>query len=182
MTADRISDCAQRLADERGLDGFTMEDLADAVGVARRTLFNHVPGKLDAVLGPEVASLPEPIVAFQNGGPTGELVPDIRKTGAAVLRIKDQDPEKLIRLRRLLDTDPRLLKFAHQRLERITGWLVEAIREREGDNITPLQARTLAFTTLSFFKIAVGEFIEDPSVPVAEHFLRVFDTAADLFG
>ena len=50
-TAHHISACSQLLADERGFDGFTMEDLADAAGVSRRTLFNYFPGKADAVLG-----------------------------------------------------------------------------------------------------------------------------------
>ena len=50
-TTRRITLCAQRLTDERGLDGFTMDDLAEAAEVSRRTLFNYFPGKVDAVLG-----------------------------------------------------------------------------------------------------------------------------------
>ena len=51
-TAHRITTCAQRLTDQHGLDGFTMDDLAAEAGVSRRTLFNYFPGKVDAVLGP----------------------------------------------------------------------------------------------------------------------------------
>lgn len=36
---------AQRLAVDCGYSGFTVEDLARAVGVSRRTLFNHVSSK-----------------------------------------------------------------------------------------------------------------------------------------
>ena len=36
---------------EHGLDGFTMEQLAERVGVSRRTLFYYFPAKDDAVLG-----------------------------------------------------------------------------------------------------------------------------------
>ena len=50
-TAYRISVCARSLTEQHGLDGFTMEDLAEAAGVSRRTLFNYFPGKVDAVLG-----------------------------------------------------------------------------------------------------------------------------------
>ena len=35
---------ARELTDRHGLDGFTMDDLAEAAGVSRRTLFNYVPG------------------------------------------------------------------------------------------------------------------------------------------
>ena len=37
-TSYRISVCAQELTEERGLEGFTMEELAEAAGVSRRTL------------------------------------------------------------------------------------------------------------------------------------------------
>ena len=35
---------------ERGLAGFTMQELADAADVSRSTLFNYFPSKADAVL------------------------------------------------------------------------------------------------------------------------------------
>ena len=40
-TADRITACAQELTEARGLDGFTMEDLAAEAHVSRRTRFNY---------------------------------------------------------------------------------------------------------------------------------------------
>ena len=42
---------AQRLSVNCGYSGFTIDDLAEAVGVSRRTLFNHVSSKEEAVLG-----------------------------------------------------------------------------------------------------------------------------------
>ena len=50
-TSRRITLCAQRLTDAHGIDGFTMDELADAAEVSRRTLFNYFPSKTDAVLG-----------------------------------------------------------------------------------------------------------------------------------
>lgn len=50
-TAARIVRSARRLADQHGVDGFTLDDLAEAAGVSRRTLFNYFPTKYDAVLG-----------------------------------------------------------------------------------------------------------------------------------
>lgn len=53
------ADC--RLVVERGYDGFTMDDLAGAVGVSRRTLFNHDPDKaLVRVAMDEVAARRQP--------------------------------------------------------------------------------------------------------------------------
>ncbi|WP_170837722.1 TetR/AcrR family transcriptional regulator [Streptomyces sp. TP-A0874] len=183
-TAREINRCAQTLADERGLDGFTMEDLAEAVGVSRRTLFNYVPSKIDAVLGSDLPSEPEsePFTTFRLGGPSGHLVSDIREVGASVLRLNEHDSEEVARLRRLLRSDPRLAKAVHDRLEKVVKLLAEAIVEREGSDFEPFAARVLAHVTLCIFGMSVDEFIADSSVSAADHYLRVFDTAVDLFG
>ncbi len=44
-----IIDAAAALAEERGLGGFTVTDLADRAGVSRRTIFNHFAAADDAV-------------------------------------------------------------------------------------------------------------------------------------
>lgn len=181
-TIRKITRCAQVLADERGLDGFTMDELADAVGVSRRTLFNHVPGKLDAVLGPDLPTEPKVLTAFRQGGPTGRLVEDLRDVGASVLRQKRTSADDVARVRRLLRGDPRLVKAVHERLERVVVHLAEAIVEREGEDFDPLRARVLARLTLCIFELTIDEFLARPEVSTADHFLRVFDTAVDLFG
>ncbi|MDP3890466.1 TetR family transcriptional regulator, partial [Nocardioides sp.] len=73
-TAHRITQRAQELTLEHGLDGFTMDELADAADVSRRTLFNYFPGKIDAVLGAIPQIDPELLAVFRAGGPHGDLV------------------------------------------------------------------------------------------------------------
>lgn len=180
--ARQIARCAQLMADEHGLDGFTMEELAEAVGVSRRTLFNYVPGKIDAVLGGDLPEMPEPFTEFRAGGPTGDLVADMRHVGAATLSLDEAEPGEVSRIRRLLRSDPRLVKAVHERLEKVTELLAEAIVEREGGTIEPLRARVLARITLCIFDLAIDEFLADSARPVHEHYLRIFDTTTDLFG
>lgn len=175
-----ITRCAQRLTDERGLDGFTMDELAEAVGCSRRTLFNYVPGKIDAVLGPDTIE-PEPIAEFRRGGPTGDLVADMREIGAAVLREKGDNLDEITRVRRLLKGDPRLVKAVHDRLETIAALLADAIIEREGGDFDPYTARVLARMSMCIFDVAVEEFLADSSQPPEQHYTRVFDTATELF-
>jgi AcrR family transcriptional regulator len=49
-TRQSLHEAALHLAMERGLDGVTVEDIADAVGVSRRTFSNYFTNKEDAIL------------------------------------------------------------------------------------------------------------------------------------
>lgn len=50
-TAARLTTVSRRLTAAQGLNGFTIEEVCDEVGVSRRTFFNYFPSKEDAVLG-----------------------------------------------------------------------------------------------------------------------------------
>lgn len=50
-TARGLKDAARRLTIERGLHGYTIEELCDEVGVSRRTFFNYFASKENAVIG-----------------------------------------------------------------------------------------------------------------------------------
>lgn len=176
-----ITRCARRLADEHGLDGFTMEELAEQVGVSRRTLFNYVPGKIDAVLGKAVPDDEDPLAELRAGGPTGELAADMRALGSKVLSAGDDDVDALARIRSLLRSEPRLHEAMHERLEEIAELIAEAIIEREGDGFDPFHARITARISLCIFDSALERYLADPSVPAAEHYERVFDATNELF-
>lgn len=181
LIADEITRCAQEFTDERGLDGFTMDELAECAGVSRRTLFNYVPGKLDAVLGVGHEPDPELFTEFISGGPTGELVPDIRTLISSVLDSKDAGPEVIDRRRRLIASDPRIHQAARDRFVRITEHIAGVISAREGAGFEPAKARILATITLGLFDLALDAFTADPGTTLAQHFGAAFDTAVDIF-
>lgn len=51
VTAAKLTTVSRRLTAAHGLNGFTIEELCDEVGVSRRTFFNYFPSKEDAVIG-----------------------------------------------------------------------------------------------------------------------------------
>ena len=50
-TASRLTSLSRRWTAERGLSGFTIDELCEEAGIARRTFFNYFPSKEEAVLG-----------------------------------------------------------------------------------------------------------------------------------
>ncbi|WP_209021901.1 TetR family transcriptional regulator [Nocardioides sp. 503] len=150
-TEHRITICAQRLTDERGLDGFTMDELAETAEVSRRTLFNYFPSKIDAVLGnpPEVP--PDVLATFYAGGPHGHLVDDLGELAMVLLRSKVLDREEMARGRRIVVTTPRLIVAAHERFEALAGEFVEMILAREGQEYGADRARLLVQLFVALF-------------------------------
>jgi AcrR family transcriptional regulator len=70
-TRQSLHEAALRLAMERGLDGVTVEDIADEVGVSRRTFSNYFANKEDAVLHAD-RERTRNLVALVDGRPAGE--------------------------------------------------------------------------------------------------------------
>lgn len=180
-TSHRIAMCAQRLTDERGLDGFTMEELADAAEVSRRTLFNYFPSKLDAVLG-EIPELPPAALAtFHTGGPNGSLMEDLGELAKSLLAAKEPDREAMVLSRRVLSGSARVLAAAHQRFEQITEDFVALIIDREGPDFEIERARLAVRILGALFDSALTRFIEGDERPIDELFDHYFGEARSLF-
>lgn len=124
--------CALRLTDERGLDGFTLDELADASGVARRTLFNYFPSKADAVLGPRPGLPDDTLATFAAGGPTGDLVEDVVALSTPLLHGLVLPPEVAMLVRRVVMSEPRLIAAAHERFEEVSALLAPRMLQRFG--------------------------------------------------
>lgn len=180
QTERRISRCAQQLTDERGLDGFTMDDLAERAEVARRTLFNYFPSKLDAVLGPVPPLSAEARAAFLGGGPTGDLIDDLATLADDILEAHDVDREDMERAKRVIIGEPRLVVIAHERFERVLGEFTDLILEREGTRIDRPSARLLIRLLVTLFECAMAASIAGDDRPLDQLFDENLHTARTL--
>ena len=162
-TSHRITVCAQQLTLEHGLDGFTMDDLAEAAEVSRRTLFNYFPSKTDAVLGaaPEVPD--SQVDRFRSGGPHGNLVDDLAELARAALAVQQPDRRSIELSRRVLAKEPRLLAAAHERFEAITLEFTDLVLEREGADFGASRARLMLRLVLALFDVALVALVDDDS-------------------
>lgn len=182
-TALHIMRAARRLTDERGPDGFTMEDLAAEADVSRRTLFNHCAGKLEAILGPPPAFPDRLLELFRGGGPHGNLVLDLRDLAHATLAVEQLDREELARVRRILQTSPKLLAAVHDRFLTLSEQLVHEIELREGPAFGRRRAQVAIGVLASLFDNALRAFLDDEQQrPLTHHFDEAIQLARELFG
>jgi AcrR family transcriptional regulator len=163
---NRIRAEAARLTVERGYGGFTMDDLAERVGVSRRTLFNTVPDKESAVLGMELDfGGGEESAVFRAGGPQGRLVADLLTLFEAVmLRLSGTDTQSASRtaanhvhFTEAISADPRVLAMANARARRHEQDVTALIAEREGWDPEDLRAHALAATVGTLVRVAFEE-------------------------
>jgi AcrR family transcriptional regulator len=142
-TTRRLEWCALELTRDKGFDGWTMDDLATAAEVSRRTVFNYFDGKADLVLGPIHETSADTAAAFVAGGPSGRLFDDLVHFATEALQEKGADLE-LVRLRRdVMRSDARVIAIAHERFEVITEDAIDLILQREGKEYGATRARLL---------------------------------------
>lgn len=180
--ARKITLCAQRLTERNGLDGFTMDELASACEVSRRTLFNYFPGKVDAVLGGPPEPDAELLDEFRNGGPTGDLLTDLDRLAQDLLATGEPSREEVAIKRRVM-RQPRLMHAAHERFEELGQEITDLIREREGDAFDPLRAAVLIRLLVAMFEVALDAYLDDPETrPLTEHYADTMSATRSLFG
>ncbi len=106
--ADLVSS-ALRLFIERGFDATTMEDVADAAGVSRRTLYRYFPRKDDLVFAAPAGWLREWDAVIADRRSQEPLYELMRRGARAVAQQIAADPEPVLTSVRISRTTPSLL-------------------------------------------------------------------------
>jgi AcrR family transcriptional regulator len=181
VMAQRITTTAQLLVLEHGLDGFTMEQLAEQVGVSRRTLFNYFPGKDDAILGGPPVIDEDALETFTAGGPTGGLVDDLAALVLAVLHRHPGNREDVARGRQVMRSDPRLIAAAHERLQECVESSMVFIEKREGSAFDRARVDVAIALVLVCVHLAMDRYLDDDvESELSSLFTESLATARDL--
>ncbi|MEV0615893.1 helix-turn-helix domain-containing protein [Nonomuraea sp. NPDC050404] len=179
QTRQRISEVALRLFDERGYDAVTVNEIAEAAGVAKVTLFNYFPGKdclvLDAVKDDTAA-----VVAGRAAGqtPLGALRAHYR--GMAARGTGEIDVEGLLTRVRVISSSPALLAGVYQANMGQRYELAAALAEAGAGPAATLMAAqiTAAITTLQeafFQRLSTGVPLEEAGRLLDEEVELAFD-------
>jgi len=138
-TRTALVDRARILTAQRGLSGFTIEELCEHVGISRRTFFNYFPSKEDAVLGNPPAQLTaadradfvakgEPAGA----GPSPTLLGDLTRLAVAQFERSEFTREQHRLHRNIVRSEPRLLARLMSLGESHQQEFAQLVAQREG--------------------------------------------------
>ncbi|SMH44533.1 transcriptional regulator, TetR family [Rathayibacter oskolensis] len=169
---------ARELAVERGLGGFTIDELCDDVGVSRRTFFNYFPSKEQAVLGrPEDGLDGEAAARFVAGGGTpGTLSPTLLD-GLVDLAVEHfraigLTPDRAQQLFALLEREPKLFSALMRAGSERDRLLERLSAEREGLDPGDVRLRLAVQLVGTLARVAVEESLATDAADRFEQILR----------
>jgi AcrR family transcriptional regulator len=161
-TATRLTSLARRWTAERGLSGYTIEQLCDEVGISRRTFFNYFPSKDEAVLGvDESEQLEHLAAAFLALGSRGwsAVLDDLAQLAGDMTESLGIGFEEHTEFIQALDREPRLLvRVMGMTRERETQ-LAELIAAREGVPTTDPHVRATVSIFASLMRVSVESLL-----------------------
>ena len=172
---------------ERGLAGFTMQELADAAGVSRSTLFNYFPGKVDAVLG---------VSKSDDAGAAGlERMLDDLLVAATPLEDAAKQVQVILSLLELGDEYKAIYRLMLQAVERESKlkeafdannrqtvvWVASRLEQRFGDAVSPSDRELVAALVGSLLQEAIARYLDaSPDQTLAQVFAGVVADASRL--
>ena len=188
-TRTALIERAQTLTMEHGLNGFTVEELCEQVGVSRRTFFNYFPTKEDAVVGGRNPVFSEEQEAtflaagtHDGSGLSPTLLTDLARMAIEQLGNIEFTREDADRHRAIVHREPQLMvrilraDEGHQR--RLAGLVA---RRENLDPTDPLPSVIVAITS-GIVQTTFGEFINDSNdEPFADLLVRNLNFTRTLF-
>lgn len=161
-THAEVERAALALFARNGFDDTTMDDIADALGVGRRTLFRYFPSKNDIVWG-DFALVLNRLRGLLDATPAS--VPIMRALAHAIVESNRYEPEQLpeLRIRMTLITSVPALQ-AHSML-RYAAWrqvVAEFVAARRGESPDDLVPQTIGHAMLGTSMAAFVHWVEHP--------------------
>ncbi len=161
-TQDHITSVALDLFATHGFDEVSVDDVARAAGIARRTLFRYYPSKNAIPWGDFDAHLNLMRELLAEGDQRVDIAAALRTALLAFNRFDDEERHRQ-RMRLILGTDA---LQAHS-MTMYAGWrtvVAEYVARRRGEKPDGLVPQTVAWTLLGVALTAYAQWLADGSV------------------
>ena len=174
-----LHQAAVRIAAEHGLARLTVEAIADAAVVSRRTFSNYFTNKEEALLYSDQLRMRR-LLEGVSARPRAESAWAALSAAAIEVVSQDRSDPRWVAEVRLLRRQPSLLAQLVGTYAEGERALAEAVVDRlPAGNDRDLRARLLAAALLTALRIAVQQWIENPGRPLSDALVRVLDVAAE---
>jgi len=178
-TWDHLSNVAIELFAARGFDEVSVDDVAHAAGIARRTLFRYYPSKNALPWGDFDAHLErmrDQLADLEPGVPIGDAL----RTALLAFNTFDETetPRHRQRMRVILET----AELQAYSMTMYAGWravVAAFVARRLGGKASDLVPQTVAWTMLGVALSAYEHWLADESVSLAEALGDAFDTVSE---
>ncbi|GAA1792587.1 TetR/AcrR family transcriptional regulator [Luedemannella flava] len=175
-TSEALHQAAMRLVLEHGLEHVTVEAIAEAANVSRRTFSNYFANKEDALLYGYRRSVSQLLGALRARPVDERAWPALRASGPAMYEaMVTVDPEGITRWR-MIRKHPTLLAAQMALHAQFEADLAAELATRTDD---PFAARLMAASFLTCARVAVQYWLEHPE---SDTLARHLDRALALVG
>jgi AcrR family transcriptional regulator len=151
-TRRRLTREGQRLFAEQGFDGTSVDEIAAAAGVSRRTFFHYFDSKEDVVLSRHDDFERALMEAIRTAPREAPLLRVAEQAVIATLAAFDHDEFEL--LERLKRDTPALRARDHGKYERLERAIAGALAERAGASPDDLRTRLDAMVVAGMLRVA----------------------------
>jgi AcrR family transcriptional regulator len=155
QTRERLTEAAMALFLERGFEATTLDDIAAAADVSRRSFFHYFASKEDVVFAWQEESTAS-LIAAVAARPANESM--LTAAENAILTMVGQlKPGEAMAIARLKRDNPALQARDQVKYEKLERALAEALGKRAGHQSEKLEARLVAMIATGAMRIG-GEF------------------------
>ncbi len=181
-TRQALRRAALALASERGID-VTVDEICAEVDLSPRTFFNYFSSKEEAIVGePIVVPSDEVLAPFEAGGPSGDLLADLRDVLAAHLQSTLPTLQEMHLRKQVLDQHPELLATFMRGFMLVERRLIEAVASRSQTDPDDLHAQLVGSVASAATRLSVRRWIHtEAAQPIDAHVRDVFAQLASDF-
>jgi AcrR family transcriptional regulator len=180
-TRQALHEAAVRLALARGVEHVTIEAIADAAGVSRRTFSNYFAGKEQALLYGDETRIRR-LLDLVHAGPATDSPWTALTRAAEQLAVEREEDAVQMAQTRLLRRHPALLAQQVATYAAAERELAAQLSARMPAGPDPhLRARLLAATFLTTLRVATQTWLDQPDGPLVEVIREALATTRERF-
>jgi AcrR family transcriptional regulator len=151
QTRERLTRVAMALFLERGFEATTLDDIASAADISRRSFFHYFASKEDVVFAWHEESTAA-LIAAVAARPANESMLAAAENAISAM-VRQLEPGEAIAMARLKRDNPALQARDQVKYEKLERALAEALGRRAGHKTEKLQARLVAMIATGVMRI-----------------------------